>query len=139
MPAILFPDIEAAFIGYMAPALAARPEVYAADVAVRNRVPNESTTQPWPASKRLVVVRDDGGQARIVRGIARLGIRVWAEDEATTSDLANLVMALVNGWHDAVIRGGTASRPYSVTEVSSRPCMYFTAELVVIGRKLPAA
>lgn len=139
MPTILFPDMEAAFIGYMGPALSARPELYAANVAVRNRVPNESATQPWPTSKRLVVVRDDGGPTRIVRGIARLGIRVWAESAETTSDLANLVMALVGGWSTDPVRIASVNRPYDVTEASGRPCMYATAELTIRGRGLPAA
>lgn len=137
MAAILFPDVEAEFIAYMAPALAARPEPYAANVAVRNRVPDERTV-PWPTSKRLVVVRDDGGPTRMVRGIARIGVRVWASSESEVSDLANLVAALVGGWHHGDVRGADATRPFSVTEDSGRPAQYFTAEVVVIGRALPA-
>lgn len=139
MPAILFPDVEAAFVGYMAPALAARPEPHAANVAVRNRVPSERAGDLWPTSGRLVVVRDDGGPTNSIRGVARIGVRVWAPSETEVSDLANLVAALVGGWDDDVVRAPKVTRPYSVTEASERPAMYFTAELVVRGRGLPAA
>lgn len=140
MVAILWSDIEAEFIGYMGPALSARPEAYADGVAVRNRVPNESTSQPWPTSKRLVVVRDDGGPTtQDVRATARLGVRVFGADEAETSDLANLVVALVRGWRSPVVRRTEPTRPYSVTEESARPAQYFTAELMIRGRQLPAA
>ena len=140
MVAILHADIEAEFIGYMASALQSRPEAYASDVRVSNRVPNESSTQPWPTSGRLVVVRDDGGpMTQDVRATARLGVRVWAPSEAETSDLANLVAALVRGWRSPVVRRTEPTRPYSVTEESSRPAQYFTAELMIRGRALPAA
>lgn len=140
MVAIVWSDIEAEFIGYMGPALIARPEAFTADVMVRNRVPNESATQPWPTSGRLIVVRDDGGPTtQDVRATARLGVRVWAPTEAETSDLANLVVALVRGWRSPVVRRTEPTRPYSVTEESRRPAMYFTAELMIRGRALPAA
>lgn len=140
MVAILWPDIEAEFIGYMGPALAARPEAHAADVAVRNRVPDESNDDEWPESGRLVVVRDDGGQTTPdVRATALLGIRVWGATEAETSDLANLVVALVRGWRSPTVRRSQPSRPYSVPEESARPAHYFTAELMIRGRQLPAA
>lgn len=140
MPAIVWPDVEAEFIAYMAPALQARLEAYAADVVVRNRVPDESATNPWPTSGRLVVVRDDGGPAtQDVRAAARLGVRVWAPTEAETSDLANLVAALVRGWRSPTVRRTEPSRPFSVPEESQRPAAYFTAELTIRGRALPAA
>lgn len=140
MVAILWSDIEAEFIGYMGPALSARPEAYADGVAVRNRVPNESSTQPWPTSGRLVVVRDDGGSTtQDVRADARLGIKVWAPTEAECSDLANLVVALVRAWRSPTVRRTQPTRPYSVTEESARPARYFTAELMIRGRQLPAA
>lgn len=140
MVAILYADIEAEFIGYLASALPPRPEAYAANVAVRNRVPNESTSQPWPASGRLVVVRDDGGPTtQDVRATARIGVRVWAPTEAECSDLTNLVVALVRGWRSPVVRRTEPTRPYSVTEESRRPAAYFTAELMIRGRALPGA
>lgn len=140
MVAIIHADIEAEFIGYMTSALSARPESYAADVAVRNRVPDETPTQPWPSSGRLVVVRDDGGTTtQDVRATATLGVRVWAPTEAETSDLANLVGALMRGWRSPVVRRTEPSRPYSVTEESRRPAAYLTAELMIRGRQMPGA
>jgi len=140
MVAIIWSDIEAEFIGYMGPALSARPEAYADEVTVRNQVPDESSTQPWPASKRLVVVRDDGGPTtQDVRATARLGVRVFGATEAETSDLANLVAALVRDWRSPTVRRTSPTRPYSATEESRRPAMYFTAELMIRGRALPDA
>lgn len=146
MVAILHADIEAEFIGYMASALQSRPEAYAANVRVSNKVPNESTSQPWPASGRLVVVRDDGGpMTQDVRATARIGVRIWGHNdvgddhESPTSDLANLVAALVGGWRSPTVRRTEPTRPYSVTEESARPAHYFTAELMIRGRALPAA
>ncbi|BDZ40823.1 hypothetical protein GCM10025865_01220 [Paraoerskovia sediminicola] len=138
MPAIIWPDIEAEFIAHMAPALQARTEPYAADVAVRNRVPDERG-DAWPPSGRLVVVRDDGGPTTPdVRATARLGVQVWAASEAEASDLANLVMALTGGWRSPTVRQSNPSRPFSATEESGRPKQYFTAELMIRGRALPA-
>lgn len=141
MVAILHVDVEAEFIGYMAPALQARPEAYASNVAVRNKVPDERTGgTPWPASERLVVVRYDGGpRTPDVRATARIGVRVWAEDEAATSDLANLVSALVGAWRSPAVRASNPTLPFSVTEESARPAQYLTAELMIRGRQLPAA
>lgn len=140
MVAIVWPDIEAAFIAYMGPALSARPEPYADAVRVSNRVPGETTTQPWPASGRLVVVRYDGGPTtQDVRATARIGVRVWAPSEAEVSDLANLCVALVRDWLDDVVKVSRPSLPYSVTETSGRPAQFFTAELTIRGRDLSAA
>ncbi len=144
MPAIEFPDVEELAIEFLRPALAARTEPFTAAVMVRNEVPTEKVVNgvpqdPWPTSKRLVVVRDDGGPTFWVRGIARLGVQVWAPSKGEASDLANLCMALVGGWSDGVVRTTNPSRPFSVTEVSGRPKQYFSAELIIRGRGLPAA
>lgn len=135
MVVILHVDIEAEFIGYMTSALQARPEAYAAGVTVRNRVPTEAASEPWPASKRLIVVRDDGGPTTgDVRATARLGVRVWGSTEAETTDLALLASALVGAWRSPTVRASRPTRPYSVTEESGRPARYFTAELTIRGR-----
>lgn len=145
MPAIVWPDMEMLAIQYLHPALQARPEPYAADVTVRNTVPSEKVVNgvpqdPWPASGRLVVVRYDGGPTTPdVRATARLGVRVWGSDEAEASDLANLAVALVRGWNDRTVKASRPTLPYSVTEDSGRPAQYFTAELTIRGRALPAA
>lgn len=138
MAAILWSDIEAEFVAHFTAELAARPEPHAAGVMVRARVPEEVPGDPWPASGRLVVVRDDGGPTtQDVRATARLGVRVWAPTEAETNALANLLVALVRGWRSPVVRRTEPNRPFSVTEESSRPAAYFTAELLIRGRALP--
>lgn len=128
MPGVLFPDIEALLIGHLHATLLGRDEPHAANVAVRNKVPAVP-----PA--RLVVIRDDGGpHLGDVRGVARVGVQVWAEDDGTVSDLANLVSALVGAAENVgPIRRVTSSRPYTVTDPAGRPNEYFTAELVVRG------
>ena len=135
MPAILYGDIEAQQVTYLAAALAARPEPVTADVGVRNRVPAGTDTDPRPA--RLVTVRDDGGPSLgDVRAVARVGYNVWAATEAEASDLANIVAALVAGCADGnpVVRA-TVTRPYSVAD-DGRWNLYFTAELWVRGSNL---
>lgn len=129
MVGIVFPDVEAFLVTYLAGALDARPEPYSTDVAVRNHVPSA-----W--SGRLVVVRDDGGpHLGDVRGVARLGVQVWAEDEPTVSDLANLASAIVGASANSgpVVRA-RSSRPYTVAD--PRPKQYFTAELLIRGTDL---
>lgn len=135
MAGVIHPDVEAFLIGYLSTALTARPESYAASVRVSNKVPSEQPGNPWPTSKRLVVIRDDGGPSLgDVRALARLGVRVWGATDAETSDLANLVSALIGASEGAgPVRRSESARPYDVTETSGRPCQYFTAELVVRG------
>ena len=138
MPGIVHVDVEAWLIGYLKAALTARVESYAASVTVRNKVPTEQTGDPWPASKRLIVVRDDGGQSLgDVRAVARVGLQVWAASESETSALANLVAALMGASENSgPVRKARASRPYSVTEISGRPKQYVTAELIIRGSSL---
>ena len=138
MAGVIHVDLEAYLIGYLSTTLTARSESYTASVKVSNRVPTELSGDPWPTSKRLVVIRDDGGAALgDVRALARLGIRVWGADEGETVDLANLVSALIGDAEgNGVIRRSEAARPFDVTETSGRPCHYFTSELVVRGSGL---
>jgi len=135
MAGVIHADLEAFLIGYLSDALDARAETFAASVRVSNRAPSEQPGDLWPTSKRLVVIRDDGGNALgDVRAIARLGVRVWGANAGETSDLANLVSALIGSTEGAgPIRRSEANRPFDVTEASTRPCQYFTAELVVRG------
>lgn len=128
MAGILFPDLEAWLIGYLRGALSGRSEEYASSVWVGNLLPRDHTG-------RAVLVRDDGGQhLGDVRGVARIGVNVWANSQAEVSDLANLTSALIGRCADGtpVVRA-TQTRPYSVTDDGGRPRMYFTAELIVRG------
>jgi hypothetical protein len=131
MHGIVWPDIEAAFIAYMDPALDARPESFASGVFVGNVMP---AIRP----DRAVIVRDDGGPSLgDVRAVARLGVQVWAIDAADCSDLAALVTALINDWPDgAPVVKATASRAYPVRDESGQPQRYLTAEVWVRGTNL---
>lgn len=131
MVGILFPDVEAHLISTIRAALLARTEPVTANVWVGNVLPK-------PAPERAVLVRDDGGpHLGDVRGVARLGVNVWAGSHEDVSDLANLVSAIVGGSADgAPVVRATASRPYSVTDDAARPRHYFTAELIVRGSAL---
>jgi hypothetical protein len=128
-PAIVWPDIEAAFITYMKAALTARPEPYASGVTVTNKMP---ATRP----ARVVLVRDDGGPALgDVRATARLGIQVWAATAADTADLAALVTALVMAWpngNTTVLRA-SATRAFPIADESGNTYRYLTADLTIRG------
>jgi hypothetical protein len=138
MPGVVWPDVEAFAVGYLSGALATRPEPFAASVAVRNRIPRERDGDNWPSSKRLVVIRDDGGAGLgDIRGLARLGVQVWAENEATASDLANLIVGLVGAAEGSgPVRRSTVSRPYSVPDDNGRWKQYLTCEWTIRGTSL---
>lgn len=130
MPGIIWPDIEAEFIGYMTAALAARPEPVTTGV----RVGNTETT-----AARQVIVRDDGGPGRgDVRGTARIGVRVLAKTWPDCADLAALVVALIGAWPDGepVVAVASLSRGYPVVDDTGSPERYITAELVIRGTSL---
>lgn len=132
MPSILFPDMVSQQIDYLAAALVAEGE---ADVWVGNRLPS-------PIPEKAVLVRDDGGPAlRDVRGLARLGYRVWSgykiENPGDSYDLAALCSALVAGCADgSPVVLASATRPSSVEDDSDRPVHYFTSELTIRGTSL---
>lgn len=132
MPSVLFPDVESQQIDYLNDILTDRGVT---DVWVGNHLPT-------PIPEKAVLVRDDGGPAlRDVRGVARMGYRVWSgykiENPSDSYDLAALCAALVGGCADGspVVRA-TASRPFSVEDDSDRPVHYFTSELTIRGSAL---
>lgn len=133
-PAVVFPDVVAWAVGYLRTELAARPvgETFADDVYVHHYTPK---TLP----RRLVTVRDDGGQRRPdVRKTASLGINVYAESVAVAADLANLVAALLEqAPGDGPVVGHLAtSGPYPVGEESEKPRRYLGVDLIVRGSSL---
>lgn len=140
MPAIVWADVEAWGVDYLTRGLFLAEPDYpeAVDVMVRNRVPTEREGDLWPASHRLVVVRDDGGQwLGDVRAVARIGVQVWAESHERATDLARLVVALLGGAEgDGPVRRARPSRPYTVSDEEGRPKRYLTAELVIRGGNL---
>lgn len=131
MPGVVLPDVKAVVLAHIRSSLAARPEPFAQGVVVKGDLPD-------PRPERAVTVRDDGG-SRLpdVRGVARLGINVWAKNEADATDLANLVSAIVAGAENVgPIRRASASRPMEVEDPSGQPNRYLTAELTVRGVSL---
>lgn len=137
---ILWPDLEAWGVEYLTRALAACQAIYpvATGVLVRNRVPTEREGDTWPASGRLVVVRDDGGPWQgDVRAVGRIGVQVWATTGEDATDLARLVVALLGAAEgDGPVRRAQPSRAYTVTDDEGRPKRYATAELLLRGDSL---
>ena len=126
---IIWPDMEAAAVGYLSGALADRDELYARGVWV--------TAQKESGRARQVTIRDDGGRwLGDVRATVRLGVNVWADNESDATALAALVTALLNAWPDGkpVLRA-QATRAYPVADAAG-PRRYLTCELVVRGTAL---
>jgi len=131
-PAVVFTDLEAWAVTYLVAALAARAESYASGVTVSNRVP-----EALPA--RLVTVRDDGGpRSPTVTKTSSLGVNVWASSAADATDLARLVVALLEqSAGSGPVKGSTAtSGPYRVPEQSGTPHWYASVDLVHRGTSL---
>lgn len=131
-PAVVFTDLEAWAVGYLATALAARAESFTEDVTVSNRVPDVI-----PA--RLVTVRDDGGsRSATVTKSSALGVNVWASSEEDASDLARMVVALLeNAGGDAPVVGHSGtSGPVRVPEESGTPHWFASVDLVHRGASL---
>lgn len=122
---ILFPDVEAWAVGFLASSLADRPEPYASSVHVATQVPN-------PRLPRMVIVRRDGGPRQsLVTERARLGVRVWGESDEVASDLTQLVRALLasSPGIGPVRRVDEISGPSYITEESGQPFRYLVLEL----------
>lgn len=130
-PAIVFPDVEAEVVTFLRAQLSTRIEAHAQNVLVARQV-------PATRANRMVIVRDDGGPALgDVRAMARIGVRVWGPTYEETTDLANLVVALVASMPDGtpVVRADV-TRPYALADESGQPLRFFTAELVIRGTGL---
>lgn len=129
-PSVVLPDVEAWAVTYLTAALAARVESYA-DATVSNKVPDET-----PA--RLVTVRDDGGPRGEVTRSAAVAVNVWCDTEADASDLARLVVALLEQapGNGPVVGWSSTAGPTRVPEESGRPHWFATVDLVVRGSAL---
>lgn len=132
IPAVIFPDVELFFTGYLRTQLAARAEPYAATVKVDRTAP---TTMP----ARLVTIRrDGGGELDRVRESARLTVNVWHETYQQCSDLSRLVRALLkaspNG--DPVLRVDVNSGPSLVPEGNGKPHIVMTFDAWIRGTNL---
>lgn len=121
---LVFPDVELVLTAYLRGALAGRPESYAQDVYVSNRVPN-------PRRPRMVVVRRDGGAGSGFRDVARVSFRVWAQNERAATDLARLVAALLRAAPDGdpIVRVSSQSGPTPVADESEQPLRYVVMDV----------
>lgn len=129
-PAVIFPDVEQWAGDYLRAALAARPEAYAADVAVANGA-DENVG-------RVVTVADDGGSRAEVTKVSSIRFNVWADDEAEASDLARMVTALLeSATSEGPICGHVSTfGPTRLPEQSERPHWFGSVDLVVRGTAL---
>ena len=131
-PSVVFPDVVDYAIDYLTTALAARPvgETFADNVTVRDRAPETLPT-------RLVTVRDDGGPRAAVTKDVALGVNVWAESEPVCSDLARLVVALLEDANGFPFVGHVStSGPYLVPEQGTQIHRYAVVTLTVVGTSL---
>lgn len=131
-PGVVFPDVVDAAIDYLTTALAARPvgETFADGVTVRDRTPETMPT-------RLVTVRDDGGPRAAVTKDVALGVNVWAETEPVCSDLARLVVALLEDASGSPFVGHVSTTgPYLVPDQGSPVHRYAVVTLTVVGTSL---
>lgn len=133
MTAILWPDVEAALIDYLAPAIAASSLSFAAEVQVGNMLAN-------PRPEYAVTVRNDGGPpTETVFADVGIGVNIWAPTKPEAVDLAAMVTALINGMPDAGTTpfvNATASLGYEIADDSGQPHYYLTASLTVRGSNL---
>ena len=131
---VLFPDVEAEAIAYLQDALDNRGEAYAEDVTVSNAY------QGADLVRQVVIRRDGGPQTDVTLEQPRLGVRVWAADDADATDLALLVAALFRAWPDGdpVTRARQLSGPSSIPEPNGRSLRYLVVELTVRGAQFVA-
>lgn len=123
-PAVIFTDVEAWAVGYLAAALTASSEPYTDGAEVSNRTPDE-----MPA--RMVTVRDDGGSRLTVTKVASLAVNVWALTEEDASDLMRLVVALLESATGvgAIVGHESTSGPARVPEESGAPHWFASVDL----------
>lgn len=132
-PAVLFPDAKAWAITYLKAELLARPvgDTYADNVTVLDRAPETIPT-------RLVTIRNDSGPRREVTKTCSLGVNVWAESVEVCTDLANLVVAILEAspGNGPVTAHRNTSGPYEVPEESTKPHQYASVDLDFRGSAL---
>lgn len=133
--AIIFDDVEAWAINFLTSALANRTEPYAANVYVANALPQTRR------ARQVIVRRDGGTRADLIRDLPRLTVRVYGRNDAETGDLAALVRALLGAAADGstpVARVREALGPTAVPDPTAGQPDYrlMTFELTVVGRPL---
>lgn len=131
-PGVVFPDVVDYAIDVLTAGLAARPggETFADNVTVRDRAPETMPT-------RLVTIRDDSGPRADVTKTNALGVNVWAESESVCSDLARVVVAILEDASGYPFVGHVATHgPYPVPEQGTQSHRYAVVTLTVVGASL---
>jgi hypothetical protein len=131
-PAVVFTDVEAWAVEYLSDALALIEDDFAADVTVTNVAP-----ETIPA--RLVTVRDDSGpRSEHVTKTSSMAVNVWAASDEDASDLARLVVALLesSAGSGAVVGHESTFGPSRVPEPSGQPHWFATVDLIHRGVSL---
>jgi hypothetical protein len=138
------PDAELVAVTYLRTALAARPEPYAANVAVSTRLP------PGQSPVRHVRLRRVGGVPySLVQDSPRIQAQVWYQtgvitDERNRNDLARLVWALLHAIRNQVVDGVTCYRVADFAGPQAMPdpadaTKTITSLTVEIGMRIRAA
>lgn len=129
--AVIFPDIVAATITFLSTALASRSEDYTDAVTVTNEYRGET-----PA--RQVVIARDGGPRMGLLEQPRIRINIWAEDDATVTDLSLMCLALIMAWPDGnpVVQATQFTGPTEVDEPNGRSRRFVLVELLIRGSQL---
>lgn len=134
--AMVYPDAELWACDYLHEALQARPEVYAADVYVGNRIPSgEDEEDTGGRRDRMVIVRRDGGLEGELVDNARLSLQVWATTDQEASDLARLVRGLLFAAPTGapLVRISLESGPTDSPDESGQPCKYLVVTAALRG------
>jgi hypothetical protein len=118
-PAVIFTDVEAWAITYLATDLAA---------TVSNRTPETIDDE-------LVTVRDDGGPRSEVTKTSSLAVNAWAPTEEAASDLVRMAVALLESSPGSgpIVAHASTFGPSRVPEESGRPHWFATVDLVHRG------
>lgn len=126
--AIVFPDAELWLTTHLRATLSLRPETYAANTFVSNRVPQARR-------ERMVIIRRDGGPATGTLDIPRFGVNVWAGSEQDAADLARLTAALIlNAPGDGVcVRMTQIAGATPIIDESRESRRYMTFEAALRG------
>ena len=132
---VVYPDVELFLAGWLRTRLLG--------VHVSNRHP-----RPEDPARETVVVRDDSGPDEQFTAARTVGITTVGLDgqQLETSELARTVAALLRtlpeDLEDAtnpVVRVDRIRGPYRVITEGTRPEMYLTADLVIVGAPFDAA
>lgn len=135
LPAVLFGDVVASAASYLQASLDARTEPYTDAVTVSTNYTGAT------AVRQVVLDRDGGPRINQVLERPRLRVRCWAATDSDATDLASMVMALLQAWPngDPVVASRQLSGPSAVEEPNGRKLRYSLVELTVRGTQLTPA